>query len=83
MGYAGRPASTISSRKHSPAPARGGDPSCRLTHGRRADGPRRPDWERVKADVMLAALRAKFAQHPTLRSLLLGTGDALIVEHLA
>ncbi|MCB9749278.1 MAG: NADAR family protein [Myxococcales bacterium] len=41
----------------------------------------RADWEEVKDEVMLAALRAKFTQHRRLRRALLGTGDALLVEH--
>ena len=41
----------------------------------------RPDWESVKDDVMLRALRAKFSQHPKLAALLLSTGDARLVEH--
>ena len=41
----------------------------------------RRDWERVKDNVMRDALRAKFTQHADLRALLLGTGDALLVEH--
>lgn len=49
--------------------------------GRRRDLPFRSDWDDVKDDVMRAALRAKFTQHPELRSLLLGTGDAVLVEH--
>eukprot|EP00741_Cyanophora_paradoxa_P008327 tig00001292_g8056.t1 len=40
----------------------------------------RRDWQEVKEDVMMHALRAKFGQ-PELRALLLGTGDALLVEH--
>ncbi len=45
--------------------------------------PLRPDWERVKDDVMMQALRAKFGQHPELKRLLLETGDRPIVEHTA
>ena len=41
----------------------------------------RPDWEAVKNDVMRAAILAKFTQHEELRSLLLSTGDAVLVEH--
>jgi ribA/ribD-fused uncharacterized protein len=41
----------------------------------------RPDWERVKDDVMRQAVRAKFVQHADLRAILLATGDALLVEH--
>ncbi len=41
----------------------------------------RADWAAVKESVMLEGLRAKFAQHNSLRAELLATGDALIVEH--
>lgn len=49
--------------------------------GRSRERPLRPDWETVKEDIMRDALRAKFAQHPALRSLLLSTGDAQLIEH--
>lgn len=49
--------------------------------GRDRKRPLRKDWESVKDAVMLEALRAKFSQHPRLASLLLSTGDALLVEH--
>jgi hypothetical protein len=48
--------------------------------GRRLPG-LRADWEQVKEAVMLAALRAKFEQHPRCARVLLGTGDAELVEH--
>ena len=41
----------------------------------------RRDWESVKVDVMRSAVRAKFTQHETLKSLLLSTGEAKIFEH--
>ena len=41
----------------------------------------RRDWEAVKVSIMREALDAKFRQHPELAALLLGTGDALLVEH--
>jgi ribA/ribD-fused uncharacterized protein len=49
--------------------------------GRDRSQPLRRDWETVKDDVMLTALRAKFEQHLSARSELLGTGDAMLVEH--
>lgn len=49
--------------------------------GRSRQRPLRADWEKVKDDIMRQALRAKFTQHPKLRSLLLDTGDAELVEH--
>src|SRR5262249_14762338 len=49
--------------------------------GRSRKLPLRRDWESVKDQVMLEAVRAKFTQHDDLRAILLGTGDALLVEH--
>jgi N-glycosidase YbiA len=41
----------------------------------------RRDWESVKIGVMREAVEAKFRQHDELRTLLLATGDAKLVEH--
>ena len=41
----------------------------------------RPDWQSVKVSIMTDAIRAKFTQHEELRTILLGTGDAKLVEH--
>ena len=49
--------------------------------GRDRKRPLRRDWEGVKEQVMLEAVRAKFTQHDGLKQTLLGTGDAAIVEH--
>jgi N-glycosidase YbiA len=49
--------------------------------GRDRKRPLRKDWEAVKDEIMLEALRAKFTQHKDLREILLGTGDAILVEH--
>ena len=49
--------------------------------GRDRKRPMRRDWESAKEAVMLDALRAKFTQHDDLRATLLGTGDAVLVEH--
>jgi ribA/ribD-fused uncharacterized protein len=49
--------------------------------GRSRKLPLRRDWEAVKDQVMLEALRAKFTQHDELKAVLLGTGDAVLVEH--
>ena len=49
--------------------------------GRRRDLPFRSDWNEVKDAVMMSGLRAKFAQHPELRALLMSTGNAQLVEH--
>lgn len=40
----------------------------------------REDWDDVKYDVMLDALRAKFGNNPVLKDTLLSTADALIYE---
>jgi N-glycosidase YbiA len=56
-------------------------PSEAAAMGRSRKLPLRRDWESVKENVMLEALRAKFTQHADLASILLGTGDAHLVEH--
>jgi ribA/ribD-fused uncharacterized protein len=56
-------------------------PSEAARLGRSRKLPLRRDWESVKDQVMLEAARAKFTQHDALRAILLGTGDALLVEH--
>ena len=53
----------------------------RVARGDDDKRPRRQDWAEVKDDVMYAALKAKFTQHPQLRETLLGTGDRTLVEH--
>lgn len=49
--------------------------------GRDRNRPLRKDWEEVKDDVMRTAVRAKFTQYPELTDLLLGTGNAELIEH--
>jgi N-glycosidase YbiA len=66
---------------HEKAIRRIASPTLAARMGRSRQRPLRYDWESVKDGVMLEALRAKFTQHPALRDRLLGTGDALIVEH--
>ena len=56
-------------------------PSQAADMGRSRKLPLRRDWESVKDQVMLEAVRAKFTQHDDLRAALLATGDAVIVEH--
>lgn len=41
----------------------------------------RRDWNSSRVEVMRRALRAKFDQHDDLRTLLLSTGEAKLVEH--
>ena len=42
--------------------------------------PLRPDWERIKKDVMLECVRLKFGQNRGIREKLFGTGDAVLIE---
>lgn len=48
--------------------------------GRSCARPLRSDWDAVKDLIMYEAVHAKFTQHPALGALLLGTGEARIVE---
>ncbi len=58
-------------------------PSVAARMGRSRQHPLRPDWESVKDAVMREAVLAKFTQHEDLRAILLGTGDAVLVERTA
>jgi ribA/ribD-fused uncharacterized protein len=49
--------------------------------GRSRKRPLRTDWESLKDSIMHEAVLAKFTQHADLREVLLGTGDAKLVEH--
>ena len=75
MKYAGQPYEETVRSAHSPMVSK--------TLTRDPQHPPRADWDAVKDHAMLAALRAKFTQYTHLRTLLLGTGDALLVEHTA
>jgi ribA/ribD-fused uncharacterized protein len=55
-------------------------PKLAAEMGRDRSRPLRADWEQVKEDVMRRAVWHKFQAHPELKEILLGTGDALIVE---
>ncbi len=58
-----------------------GTPMLAARMGRDRKRKLRRDWESVKRAIMSEALGAKFRQHEDLRALLLGTGDALLIEH--
>jgi len=60
--------------------AKASNPMQAAQMGRNRRKPMRPDWEKVKDNVMRTALRAKFTQHERLKELLLSTGDEHIVE---
>lgn len=55
-------------------------PAKAKTLGSTRDKPLRNDWNQVREQVMMKALRAKFSQHPALKQLLLSTGDRKLVE---
>jgi len=58
-----------------------GSPMIAARMGRSRELPLRGDWESVKDDVMREALHAKFTQRSSLRTLLLQTKDAELIEH--
>ena len=62
---------------------RANSPMIAARLGRSRKHPLRRDWEGVKDAVMREAVLAKFTQHADLRAVLLGTGDAVLVEHTA
>ena len=41
----------------------------------------RPDWDEVRDEVMLMAIRAKFTQHEAIAAVLASTQGAILVEH--
>jgi len=49
--------------------------------GRSRDVPIRDDWEEIKDEVMKIAVREKFTTHPSLKELLISTGNEDIVEN--
>src|SRR3954470_22296515 len=49
--------------------------------GRSRKRPIRKDWESAKDRIMHEAVLTKFTQHADLREILLGTGEAKLVEH--
>jgi ribA/ribD-fused uncharacterized protein len=67
--------------EHAEAIRKTRSPMITARMGRDRKKPMRRDWEAVKDEIMLVAVRAKFTQHAELASLLLGTGDAMLFEH--
>ncbi|MBW4681900.1 MAG: NADAR family protein [Microcoleus vaginatus WJT46-NPBG5] len=49
--------------------------------GRERKRPLRPDWEKVKDEIMRKAILKKFESHADIREILLATGDEEIVEN--
>ena len=60
---------------------RANTPALVARMGRDRKLPLRRDWNNVKLGVMRAAVQAKFTQHAELAALLLGTGEAVLIEH--
>ncbi len=58
-------------------------PMLAANMGRDRKRPLRKDWESVKDNVMREAVFAKFLQNEDAKSTLLGTQNALLVEHTA
>ncbi len=56
-------------------------PGIAAKMGRDRSKPLRKDWEDIKDGVMVKVVLAKFSQYPELMSILLSTGDAILVEH--
>ena len=56
-------------------------PAIAARMGRSRNHRLRADWEKVKDAVMLQAVLAKFRQNDDLRTLLLSTGEAVLIEH--
>ena len=67
--------------EHEEAIRQARSPMIAARMGRSRERPLRADWESVKDDIMREALHAKLSQHPSVRSLLLQTGDAELIEH--
>jgi len=67
--------------RHEEAIQQAKSPMIAARLGRSREYPLRADWESVKDVIMREALEAKFNQHPVLRSLLVGTGNAELIEH--
>lgn len=76
-------AQKLAGTEHEEAIRRLKSPMVAARTGRSRKLPLRRDWESAKDDIMREALRAKFTQHDDLRALLLGTGDATLIEHTA
>jgi N-glycosidase YbiA len=75
MKYAGTPYTEVIRQAYSPMLSK--------TLTRDPAHPPRADWDAVKDSVMFDAVLAKFTQHAHLRTLLLATGDAELIEHTA
>jgi ribA/ribD-fused uncharacterized protein len=66
---------------HREAIRKANSPTIAARMGRDRKKKLRRDWESVKVGIMREAVLAKFTQHDDLRTLLLSTGGAKIIEH--
>jgi len=76
-------AQKFSGTEHEEEIRKASKPMLAASMGRQRKRPLRRDWESVKDSIMLDAVRAKFTQHEELKLILLGSGDAVLVEHTA
>jgi ribA/ribD-fused uncharacterized protein len=53
----------------------------RIGTSRDSSNPIRPDWESVKDSIMYECVKAKFEQNLQIQQILLGTGNATLIEH--
>lgn len=56
------------------------NPMAAAYEGRNRANVMRPDWDQVKDAKMLACLRLKYEQHPSIKALLLATGERCVAE---
>jgi ribA/ribD-fused uncharacterized protein len=73
MKFEGTPQEEVIRKARTPAKAK--------QFGRTRRVKLRKDWETIKDAVMREGVLAKFTQHEEMAEILLGTGDALLVEH--
>lgn len=74
--HAPRDAAYAERIRNAPTPREAAD----LARDRMHMHPMRPDWDRVKDDVMRLVLLHKFVQHDVCQATLLGTGDDELIE---
>lgn len=74
-------AQKFADKQHEEAIRKARSPMVAARMGRDRKKKLRRDWESVKVNIMREAVFAKFTQHDELKTLLLATGDAKIVEH--
>lgn len=68
-------------KAHQDAIRKANSPMIAARLGRDRKKKLRRDWESVKVSIMTKAVLAKFSQHEELRTALLDTGDAKLIEH--